>query len=204
MHKIGLHYSTDGVKAFANRAKSFTPTEFRILSLPPTERRDPSNMLIHMIHETKLKPPQLAKYYDFAVQHELRDLYERGLDGTRITYADINVLCFLLMHAHTHSLIYTRSHSHTRPYAPTTRSVFVFGSTMDLKGRMAFMNMQTELSYYGCSVCTHRFEEGLRKKCHFTGARRFLPAFNSLRNTRTHCNHQFACEERRGPPTCTL
>ena len=74
---------------------------------------------------------------------------------------------------------------------------------MDLKGRMSFMNMQSEASYYGCCVCKHQFQEGLRKKCHFTGARRFLPMYNTLRNTRTHRNHHFVGEERRGPPACT-
>lgn len=82
--KMGLQYSSDGVKAFTNRSKSFTPTEFRILSLPPAERFNPNNMIIHMIHESGLKQLQLAKYYDFAVQHELSDLYKRGLPGTPI------------------------------------------------------------------------------------------------------------------------
>ena len=111
---------------------------------------------------------------------------------------------FRYMHTqytHTHHARIIYSHTHTRAL-PTTRSVFVFGSTMDLKGRMSFMNMQSEASYYGCCVCTHRFEGGLRKKCHFTGARRFLSEYNALRNTRTHRNHSFVGEERRGLPSC--
>ena len=163
-----------------------------MLSLSPKERFKPSNMILHMIYETGLKPRQLAKYYDFAVQHELRDLYNRGLPGTQIKY----VTC----HTHTHAMLFL----HTHPdYLQCDRSVFVFGSTMDLKGRMSFMNLKSETSYYGCCVCTHQFQTGLRTKCHFTGARRFLPRYNTLRNVTTHRHHNFIEEERRGPPTCT-
>ena len=90
VHRIGLLYSSDGVKAFTHRAKSYTPSEFIVLSLPPRERYKPQNMIIHMMYETGLKASHLAKYYDFAVQHELSTLYTKGLRDTQIKW----VVCF--------------------------------------------------------------------------------------------------------------
>ena len=86
VHHMGLLYSSDGVKAFSNRAKSYTPSEYTVLSLPPSERYKPQNMIIHMIYETGLKASHLGKYYDFAVQHELSTLYTEGLRDTPIKY----------------------------------------------------------------------------------------------------------------------
>ena len=37
-----------------------------------------------MMHPSELKSSRLNKYYDFAVQDELRELYYNGLQGTRI------------------------------------------------------------------------------------------------------------------------
>ena len=54
---------------------------------------------------------------------------------------------------------------------PGTRiqSVFVFGATLDLEGRYKFMGTQKFNSYYGCTVCYHRYEQGINKKVTFTG-----------------------------------
>lgn len=54
---------------------------------------------------------------------------------------------------------------------PGTRikSVFVFGATLDLEGRYKFMGTQKFNAYHGCSVCYHRYAEGLNKKVTFTG-----------------------------------
>ena len=84
--KMGLLYATDGVRAFANRAVSYTPTEYKILSLAPNERHKAKNMVLQMIHPTHMTTKQLQKYYDFAVQHELVSLYKEGLPGTQIKY----------------------------------------------------------------------------------------------------------------------
>ena len=78
--------------------------------------------------------------------------------------------------------------------------VRVIGISMDLRGREKFLQQQSCNSYYGCSVCHHRFERGLHKKCAFTGARLWLPLTHPLRNEQCGV-FDFISDERRGSPT---
>ena len=84
IQKIGLLNCSDGVKAYQRGPTSLTLSEFSILSLAPDQRYRPENMIIHMMHPSELKSSRLNKYYDFAVQDELHELYYNGLQGTRI------------------------------------------------------------------------------------------------------------------------
>ena len=60
--------------------------------------------------------------------------------------------------------------------------VRVLGISMDLCGREKFLRQQSCSSYFGCSVCEHRFEVGLQRKVTYTGARLWLPFCHPLRN----------------------
>ena len=74
--------------------------------------------------------------------------------------------------------------------------VRVIGISMDLRGREKFLRQRSCTSYFGCSVCQHKFAPGLNKKLTFTGARLWLPFGHALRNSRAG-EYDFPDEERR-------
>lgn len=64
-------------------------TEFCFLSLPPDNRLQARNMLLHMLMDSSIKAPQQKKYYDFAASFEMSELHTHGICGVRI----INFSC---------------------------------------------------------------------------------------------------------------
>ena len=77
----------------------------------------------------------------------------------------------------------------------------VLGISLDLKGRAPFLQQQAHNSYYGCSICTGRYEKALEggKKVIFCGARQWLPRLSPLRKS-YYAGFDFVREENRPPP----
>ena len=74
----GLQLCVDGIPAFSANTKSLKPLDFVNLSLPPTQRTRVENMLLMMLLPTDIKGVQQKKYFDFAANHELNDLFYNG------------------------------------------------------------------------------------------------------------------------------
>lgn len=81
--RIGFQYCIDAFPASAEGNKSMKPGGFMNLSLPPTERGKPANMLMVIVMPTSIKDLGQKKYYDFMADYELRDLFN---EGTRTCY----------------------------------------------------------------------------------------------------------------------
>ncbi len=64
------------------------------MSLPPTERAKPANMLLSIIIPCSVKDVEQRKYYNFMADHELRDLF---YEGAHCHYAFIVVKLFVLL-----------------------------------------------------------------------------------------------------------
>ena len=156
---IGLLISEDSFNPF-NNAKQLMPCELCVGSLPPTERYQPENMLLYMLVPPRFKAHAQAKFFNYVVKRELRDLHYTGINN---------------------------------------KPVRVAGISMDLRGREKFLSQLSCLSFYGCSVCSHRFDPGLATKVSFTGARRWLPRGHPLRNEQFGV-YDFVSEERRTSP----
>ena len=76
--------------------------------------------------------------------------------------------------------------------------VRVVGISLDLRGREKFLAQRACNSYYGCSVCCHRYLRGLGTKLVFTGARRWLPPNHPLRGEQFG-RYEFVSAEQRPP-----
>lgn len=75
----------DGIPAFSfAKDRSLKPVEFVNLSLPPSARGKMDNILLLMLVPTALKRQAQKKYFDFAVQLELNELFHRGIDGCSV------------------------------------------------------------------------------------------------------------------------
>ena len=77
--RIGLQCCVDAIPAFAIGTLSLKPVCFINLSLPPALRGAVKNALLLMLQPASLKGGQSKKYYDFASEYELNDLYHKGL-----------------------------------------------------------------------------------------------------------------------------
>ena len=82
--RIIMQYCVDGIPAFAADTKTLKPAEFILLSLPPSLRGKPKNILLHMLLPGDLKGQSQKKYYDFAAIYELDELFNRGIDGVKV------------------------------------------------------------------------------------------------------------------------
>jgi len=82
--RMGLQYCIDAFPANAEGSKSMKPGGYMVLSLSPTERTKPENMLMVIIIPTAIKDVGQKKYYDFMADYELRDLFINGVEGVRV------------------------------------------------------------------------------------------------------------------------
>lgn len=77
---LGFQFCMDGIPAFSARTLSLKPIELFNFSLPPSLRGRPQYMLLMMLMPSTIKTG-MKKYFDFAAQYELNDLFERGEEG---------------------------------------------------------------------------------------------------------------------------
>ena len=56
------------------------------LSVSPSERGKPENMILFIVIPTSIKDPNIQKYFDFAATYELNDLYDRGKQKENTQY----------------------------------------------------------------------------------------------------------------------
>ena len=84
--RIELQACMDGIPAFASGQKSMKPFEAYISSLPPTERHKVKYMLLMMLIEDGMKHKAMKKYFDFAAEYELQDLYDNGVGGVKVKH----------------------------------------------------------------------------------------------------------------------
>ena len=78
VNRMGLLFCIDAIPAFAEGSFSIKPGVFMNLSLPPTERGKPENMLLALVMPTSIKELAQKKYYDFMATYELNDLFFNG------------------------------------------------------------------------------------------------------------------------------
>ena len=156
---IGLLISVDSFNPFDN-AKQLMPCELCVMSLPPSERYKPENMLLYMLIPPHFKANLQSKFFDYVVRRELRPLHLVGVNNLPVR---------------------------------------IVGISLDLRGREKFLSQLNCISYYGCSVCRHRFLPGLATKVTFTGARRLLPQGHPLRGKQFGA-YDFIAVEQRNPP----
>ena len=78
--RIGLQFCVDGVPAFAAGTLSLKPAVFMNLSLPPAVRSKAKYMILFMLLPDSLKGESQKKYYDFAAEFELNQLFHTGID----------------------------------------------------------------------------------------------------------------------------
>lgn len=76
--RIGMQYCTDGFPLFNCGSLSLKPAVFMILSLPPALRTKPEFMSLFMLLPSNVKCFSQKKYYDFAAEYELNDLFHTG------------------------------------------------------------------------------------------------------------------------------
>jgi len=81
--RIGLQYCIDAFPTNAEGSKSTKPGGYMNLSLPPTERCKPENMLMVIIFPTAIKDISQKKYYDF-MSIELHDMFHNGVAGVKV------------------------------------------------------------------------------------------------------------------------
>ena len=60
------------------------PLDWVNLSLSPVVRVRTENILLHMLIPDGMAHDQQKKYFDFAVNYELRDMFHNGIDGVKI------------------------------------------------------------------------------------------------------------------------
>ena len=82
--RLGFVMCIDGIPAFAAGTKSLIPWVWRNDSLPPTQRVQLKNIILYMLLDDSIKYEKQRKYFDFAVDYELHELYQDGLDGVRV------------------------------------------------------------------------------------------------------------------------
>ena len=82
--RLGFVMCIDGIPAFAAGTKSLVPWVWRNDSLPPTQRVLLKNMILYMLLDDSIKHEKQRKYFDFAVDYELNELYNDGVDGVRV------------------------------------------------------------------------------------------------------------------------
>ena len=81
--RLGLLFCCDGIPAFAAGTLSLKPAMFMNLSLPPGARSKAKYMILFMLMQQSIKEGQ-KKYYDFAADFELNDLYHHGTAGVKV------------------------------------------------------------------------------------------------------------------------
>ena len=82
--RLGFQFCADAVPAFAKEGGvSLKPISLMNLSLSPTERGKAENMLLWMVISTAIKNPGVQKYFNFASNYELKDLWTTGVDGVK-------------------------------------------------------------------------------------------------------------------------
>ena len=74
----------DGIPAFSSKTKSLKPLEYHNLCLSPVVRVRTENILLHMLMPDDLGHEAQKKYFDFAVEYELKDMFENGVDGVKV------------------------------------------------------------------------------------------------------------------------
>jgi len=82
--RIGLVSCGDGIPAFAAGTHSLKPWMHKNMSLPPAIRSKLKYMLLWMLFQEQIKPLGQKKYFDFAVDYELNELYHKGIDGVKV------------------------------------------------------------------------------------------------------------------------
>lgn len=90
--RIGLLFCVDGIPAFSANTLSLKPAEFVNLSLPPAVRGRVENILLLMLLPATMKNDQSKKYYDFAAEYELKDLFSRGKSLQNTLLTDVTTL----------------------------------------------------------------------------------------------------------------
>lgn len=80
--------------------------------------------------------------------------------------------------------------------------VIVYGTSLDTPGRRELLSLTTVGSFYGCAMCQHHWQSGLRGLCK-GGYRRFLPMGSSWRQRQFRSGlhtYMFRDIETRPPP----
>ena len=80
----GLQGCIDGIPAFSCKTKSLKPFDFSNLSLSPVLRSLSQNMLLMMLMPDELDHNAQKKYFDFAADFELNELFEQGVEGVKV------------------------------------------------------------------------------------------------------------------------
>ena len=82
--RMGLLLCMDGFPAFHGKHKgspSLMPAEFVLLSLPPSLRYDPDNMLMFMLVPHDMSSASQLKYFQYVVRQDLNPLQKDGVQG---------------------------------------------------------------------------------------------------------------------------
>ena len=82
--RIAFQICGDSIPAFSANTLSIKPIEWFCWSLPPTLRYLVDYMQLLMLIPAKFKGPQQRKYWDFAADFEITDLFHNGVDEVKI------------------------------------------------------------------------------------------------------------------------
>ena len=119
--RIGLHGCMDGIPCFTSKTKSVKPFDFTNLSLSPAVRTKMENMLLLMLMPDELHHAEQKKYFDFAVDYELGDLFTTGTFIIQylyyLNYRVILLICRRSRRSQSESLWYVDGY--TRPCRTT-------------------------------------------------------------------------------------
>ena len=81
--RIGAQFCNDTFPANAEGSISITPGVCMNMSLPPTERAKPANMMLIFVMPSSIKGEAQRKYFNFMARFELNELFHRGVDGVK-------------------------------------------------------------------------------------------------------------------------
>jgi len=82
----GIQFCIDGIPAFANNCnqKSLKVAQIQWLSLPPGVRCKAEQHVLYFLMPDDIHGMQQKKYYDFAADFELNELFHVGVEGIKV------------------------------------------------------------------------------------------------------------------------
>ena len=160
--RIGLVSCGDGIPAFAAGTHSLKPWMHKNMSLPPGVRSKIKYMLLWMLLHESIKPEGQRKYFDFAIDYELKDLYTRGIHGVKVKIFTLSMDTK------------GREEISGKYLKNVVLLIFIVLLSITNSNTQIFIGMQTCQAYQSCPVCTHAWSPPLSRGCVADGYRRFL------------------------------
>ena len=84
--RVGVVLGVDAIPAFSSTpdSTSLKPWLAMMANLPPSIRTKEENMIVLALLPNGLKEGKQKKYYDWAAEYELNDVFINGIDGIKV------------------------------------------------------------------------------------------------------------------------